>query len=501
MMKAKIISAALMTILLISLVACQAVPETEYVVKKDTERLIEQSSNAATTEQKSLLSDQYEIPGSYQMGLSHLDGKLSIQVDADVQVPNATSMPIVRVRATEFTQEQVSRIFDTLCGNTEMWNVRTGTQYTKSELEEIIINLEQIAASTDTQSEVEQINSSIARFKELYLSAPETIVDTRCFGELSESTHVDMNTGEVLARSYGVNAESRTAPMTTFLVTSMMNESNNPSLSRQVSALTSNYVRIAYRNNRTALLLDSQSEPCLNQKTQLPEAIRQRLSLAPDEAVQKVKGLLAACGMDIDFAVSSIYLMSDRPHDSLDNVDQSAEAFGYRVICSRQIAGIPCISINKAAKPDDAAPVWYYEYVEICLDDEGVFSFQWGSPLEIADMASDSSMILPFSKIMEVFENMVFVKYAPSINDANYELGGYTSREFIIDRIILSLQRIIEPGATYQGLLIPVWNFYGAETSGYKTGDTEQTWSKHTNEPFVSINAIDGSIINIDKGY
>ena len=96
---------------------------------------------------------------------------------------------------------------------------------------------------------------------------------------------------------------------------------------------------------------------------------------------------------------------------------------------------------------------------------------------------------------------MIFVKYAPSVNDANYELGGYTSREFLIDRITLSLQRIIEPDATYQGLLIPVWNFYGAETSGYKTGDTEQTWNSRTAASFISINAIDGSIINIDKGY
>lgn len=500
-MKAKIISAALITTLLFSLEACQPTPETEYVVKKDAERLIEQSSDAVMPEQKLLLSEQYEIPDSYQTSLSHLDGNLSIQIDADVQVPKVTSIPVVRVRATEFTQEQVSRIFDTLCGNTEMWNVRTGTQYTKSELEEIMLNLERMAVSAGAQSEAEQISASIVRFKELYQSAPETIADTRCFGELSESIHVDMNTGEILSRSYGVNAESRTNPITTFLVTSMINEVDAPSLSRQVSALASNYVRVAYRNNRTALLLDSQSELCLNQKTQLPETIRQRLSLSPDEAIQKVNGLLVDCGMDRDFAVSSIYLMSDKPHDSLEHVDTSAAAFGYRVICVRQIAGIECISINNAAKPDDAAPAWYYEYVEICLDDEGVFSFQWVSPLQITDMASDSSVMLPFSEIMEVFENMIFIKYAPSVNDANYELGGYTSREFLIDRITLSLQRIIEPDATYQGLLIPVWNFYGAETSGYKTGDTEQTWNSRTAASFISINAIDGSIINIDKGY
>lgn len=303
-MKTKITTMVLAVLTIFSLSGCQPTPEEEFIVKKDTDRMVEQAQD----EDHGTAASDLQLPeGNYIFSTTGADGKLIINMDAPIITPSQ-NIPIVRVTATDFTQEQVSRIFDTLCGNTEMWNVRTGTQYTKSELEEIIMNLKQIASSTDSQSEVEQMNSSIARFKELYQSAPETIVDTRCFGELSESIHVDMNTGEVLSRSYGVNAESRTAPLTTFLVTSMMNESNNPLPSGQVSAVTSNYVRIAYRNNRTNLLLDAQSEPCLKQETQLPESIRQLLSLTPDEAVQKANELLAAFGMDSDFAVSSIYL-------------------------------------------------------------------------------------------------------------------------------------------------------------------------------------------------
>ena len=94
-MKAKIISAALITTLLFSLEACQPTPETEYVVKKDAERLIEQSSDAVMPEQKLLLSEQYEIPDSYQTSLSHLDGNLSIQID--VECPHRHS--IYKIRA------------------------------------------------------------------------------------------------------------------------------------------------------------------------------------------------------------------------------------------------------------------------------------------------------------------------------------------------------------------------------------------------------------------
>ena len=57
------------------------------------------------------------IPVSY----THLKGKLQIDVKAGVDVPDVYLMPIVRVAARGFTQEEVSRLFDLLCGEKTMY--------------------------------------------------------------------------------------------------------------------------------------------------------------------------------------------------------------------------------------------------------------------------------------------------------------------------------------------------------------------------------------------
>lgn len=57
--------------------------------------------------------------------------------------------------------------------------------------------------------------------------------------------------------------------------------------------------------------------------------------------------------------------------------------------------------------------------------------------------------------------------------------------------------RVIEQNADErQGLLVPVWNFYGTRSCQY--GDEEDTTSKMI---LLSVNAVDGTIIDISRGY
>ena len=48
------------------------------------------------------------------------------------------------------------------------------------------------------------------------------------------------------------------------------------------------------------------------------------------------------------------------------------------------------------------------------------------------------------------------------------------------------------------GLLIPVWDFYGYETITYADG---QTLTMPDVYSMLTINAVDGSIIDVKKGY
>ena len=59
------------------------------------------------------------------------------------------------------------------------------------------------------------------------------------------------------------------------------------------------------------------------------------------------------------------------------------------------------------------------------------------------------------------------------------------------------LMRVLEQGSTDNGLLIPVWNFYGTRQRSFASGNTDET----LHGIMLTINAIDGSIIDRALGY
>ena len=91
--------------------ACQPTPEKAVVVGKDTDRLIENAAKDTSAPFPSDASgcDLYErigAPETYSAELVSKGGKLTVHVDADVELPDC-EIPIYRLRATEFNAEQV----------------------------------------------------------------------------------------------------------------------------------------------------------------------------------------------------------------------------------------------------------------------------------------------------------------------------------------------------------------------------------------------------------
>lgn len=88
---------------------------------------------------------------------------------------------------------------------------------------------------------------------------------------------------------------------------------------------------------------------------------------------------------------------------------------------------------------------------------------------------------------------MMLVKY-----EAQAE---YSKEDIEISRVTLSLHRIIEQNSNESGLLVPAWNFYGKQISTLNDPDGYSEPIETLNQSFLTINAIDGSIIDISKGY
>lgn len=113
--------------------------------------------------------------------------------------------------------------------------------------------------------------------------------------------------------------------------------------------------------------------------------------------------------------------------------------------------------------------------------------------LEILDTEVENSQLLPFNEIKTIFEKMIFIQYEPSIDKSQ-------TRKYNISHVNLELMRIIKQNTDLEGLLIPVWNFYSNrenfDAEGKLIGE-----GKQFEGIILSINAVDGSIIDVAKGY
>ena len=173
---------------------------------------------------------------------------------------------------------------------------------------------------------------------------------------------------------------------------------------------------------------------------------------------------------------------------------------GYVIYYSRTINGTPLTYTMDAGGAledmDSTMETWAYENLYFYVNADGIDSMTYCNPYTIGETKTENLNLLPFSEIMNIYEKMMIVTNADNLTYEN-------SRVFNIDRIVLGYARIYEPSTdSHTGLLVPVWDFFGSrkidsEYDGETYSDTTDwpTWS------FLTINAVDGSIIDRSLGY
>ena len=124
----------------------------------------------------------------------------------------------------------------------------------------------------------------------------------------------------------------------------------------------------------------------------------------------------------------------------------------------------------------------------IIIDDEGVQDLYWYQPYDIVGTLQENCSMLPFDSVMQVARSIL------PLTLASYERDGDGARARITD-IRLGYLRVMQPDQPDTLTLIPVWDFYGTVTFN---GSFVQNWACHS---WLTINAIDGTVIDRDYGY
>lgn len=456
----KTISILLCALLVMGVLAgCQKTPESPIVVQKNLDKLVENFGQNGMEDDSQSLATRLDVPEKLQMQLESKGGKLKINVDAFITLPDTNQMPMIRVGHAQFNEQDARRYADVLLKDAMPLDP-FHTPQTKAQIQKSIASLQALKqrGELDKYESIEEIDAAIAKLMAEAIDAPDTF---------TPSEHV-------------FNWPSPDEPPLSLRAASD---------SATVSDLYVGYESIEYCKNldysatMSAILVGiPPSDAIITRQKDLSR----ETGYTPEEAYTLALETISQLQIDN-------MICSGRRGFTF----HQAEFSVYEFLFTREISGIPLTYTNDIGNqfaPNAVAKTWSYEKVRLFIDDTGVSYLLYNSPYEILETVSEEVNMLSFPEIQNIFERM-----APVVNNFYDEYGREC--EMNIHEVKLGLMRITERNSKETGLIIPVWDFMGTYT--YQE-DLSGQMDTTMDDPYISIltiNAIDGSIIDRALGY
>lgn len=469
-MKKKICILLAAFVAVMGLSGCRKTPEDPLIVGKNMGNLLEKAQGTEHSENDDLSLKEKTQVSLEELALEETDENVTISVHAAIRVPDGNEMSIIRVKPGDFTQDQITALWNELIGQNEMLKERN--QLTRAEIENEILFHQERISKAESEEEKSYHEDQLAYYIDLYNTAPESIVPEPAYGNLES---FDDGSGTACTGIRAVSADGR-------IRFSAENSYQGKDGIRHDATF---YFSRSY-GNRTELI-DGQPETetievSMDDKTVPKEALGLRLT--PIEAAEQINAFFEA--VNLPFAAAEMTLKHDKSNDT----------WWYSAFCTRLTGVIPSAFIlgESYYEQQDGSnsywEAWNYETVTVSVDDSGIRSVSWEYPIKIIEKVVDNSSLMPFPDILNIFKKMMFVTYGFQARDMDALILDVTD-------IRLENVRVIEQNADdRQGLLVPAWNFYGTRIR--QSGENHDTTSKMI---LLSVNAVDGTIIDISRGY
>ena len=484
------ISLIITAMMLLSLMACQATPDEEFIVDKDTERMVEQAADESAGTKVSKL----KVPdGNYTYQASAADGKLTINVDAPVSVPESEKIPTARVSETGLTQEQVTGFFNYLFPDEKpVTGDNAEGVSTKDEIQELILTYRKyIAEGTVGQYTIyteDELKEEIKALEKEYASAPET--------KPIPVTHISDGTMVRTTIPVGDNEEEILS-----LDTGTKDRRISVSVPLDEQGNWENYL-IFSRDESNGQFSDMNAVRI--DETNWQAATEGKLNITYEDASKLCDGFFEA-GNITDVVLSDAFVVDDEQIFGEDGQSHDAENYAYQFNYVRTVGDSPVANMSRlGGGGDEYSLPWEYEHIMFWVNDNGILYIGWYSHTVTGEIINDDTGVISFEEAQEIFKTMIVTTYGASEEWPK----SLTEVSIDIDSIALSLVRVREQNASGRnGIYTPAWVFYGNVKQEHKDYDrVSYGWNTVSEYPFIkypvlAINAIDGSIIDLEKGY
>ncbi len=430
--------------------ACQPVTEAS----NSSNHLKEIIASLALSPAAASLAEAAGAPETYKDSYANEKGDVTVKIDAKIELPPVNALPAVRVNVRGFSQEQADRLAEYFLKGAPVFTEDMSVQ-TKEEIQ-------QQMAFTRGQQQYEELEKQ-------YEEAPEQRKRTPATTKLNETPDgTDLRIIAELGK-------------------------DEPAVFG-VSNYREYYYIFSFQNDGKG---DYDSFPVTENKGELPRGMK----MTREEAEASVMQCLSTLGID-DMRIESVKTATFYTDwNKMHNKDYEATAKQcYAFTLVRMVGGVPLTNISGSSQletDDPNVPVPQQpgfdcphdpESLDIYVDDTGIVRVEWRNPSEEAAVLSEHVALMPFDEVVKKAKENMFFK--------NYTAYGSTA-EISITSIRLGMMRIALKDKPGEYLIVPVWDFIGDQKYSFDDHDDPEPFD----QSFVTINAIDGSMIRRDWGY
>ncbi len=460
-----------------------------------------ESAEVESGKEGASLREQLGAPEHYKNQESYEDGRLVVDTDAEVILPKAASLNTYAVSAKEVNQDMIDLLTNAFFEGDKIYHVYSYNKWTKEDYQEQITilkkykaegNLDPYEYGKDENGEmVFHIDEQIAQYEAEMKEAPDQVVKEEVkpsFGlkwsseKGTEHMEVDDDSfwgvAETDHGNYNYHISYGLAPDITVKIEKRREDLPD-------SMAFSAWVEGKYLLDGKGGQNDYLPEETIQKFVDIPLADAQRVA---EEAVDK---------LGWDWKVYNwgygLFRYGEDPIREGNILDG-----GYYFHFTREVDGIPLTYTDAYGGAledmDSTLTPWSYERCDVVVGDDGIQEVEIFNPYEVGEVQTEHVKLMDFESIVKIYEQMMEVTNADM---ADFE----KQRTFHIRKIVLGYSRIYDPTRDNDaGLLVPVWDFFGgfdSEMDDY----LEKNNGEHSDQSFLTINAIDGTVINRDMGY
>jgi hypothetical protein len=459
-----------------ALSGCQRTPEKTVVQGKNIDRLLEEAQETTQKISDTPLKEKLKIPDTYTNSMEGAKGKLKVNIDAGFNLPDADKLPTAKIGMAAFSQETADKLMKALLHGQTLYDLDSYLQETKADIQKRLVELYAMQAGTIPVQVDGDIEESIRICENQLKSAPEEIIKEPAQTTFHKKSIPGLEPYDCIEGAAEINGRP-----VYFTVQNWTEE---------------NRICVKFFNAETVDLNGGKYERLEAVKAQLNMNFTNMEPKISAEAAQaQADGLVKDLGlsyMECGFAELGINLEGSGLKED-GSPDFSTAKTAYIFQYTRKVNGVPITYTwgddgGSVETEENYAKPWPYESVAVIIDDTGIIEFQWVSPYTGPDIVTQDTKLMMFPEIRQIFEKMIVVKNSWGDNAATVQMD--------INTVRLGLMRVTNREERNSGILIPVWDFFGTTT--YK--NEKEQWIN----PCVSlltINAVDGTIIDRSKGY